>query len=70
MSFRIENAIYIHHGEKSDGNGQSIKQDRIKNFDETTIHMSKMNAIYFMCITGYNSLYLCIMIKHLRRIIN
>ena len=32
----------------------------------TTIHLSKMNAIYFMYITGYNSLYLCIIIKHLR----
>ena len=32
----------------------------------TTIHVSKMNVIYFMYITGYNSLYLCIMIKHLR----
>ena len=28
----------------------------------TTIHVSKMNVIYFMYITGYNSLYLCIMI--------
>ena len=32
----------------------------------TIIHMSKMNVIYLMYITGYNSLYLCIMIKHLR----
>ena len=28
----------------------------------TTIHVCKMNVIYFMYITGYNSLYLCIMI--------
>jgi hypothetical protein len=26
-----------------------------------TIHVCKMNAIYFMYITGYNSLFLCIM---------
>ena len=26
----------------------------------------KMNVIYFMYITGYNSLFQCIMIKHLR----
>ena len=32
----------------------------------TTIHVSKMNVIYFMYITGYNSLYLCIMIKRLK----
>ena len=31
-----------------------------------TIRVLKMNVIYFMSITGYNSLYLCIMIKHLR----
>jgi transposase-like protein len=35
-----------------------------------TIHVyKKMNAIYFMYITGYNSLYLCIMIQHLLIII-
>ena len=35
----------------------------------TTIHVWKMNAIYFMYITGYNTLYLCIMIQYQRRII-
>ena len=35
----------------------------------TTIHVWKINVIYFMYITGYNSLYQCIMIQHLRRII-
>ena len=35
----------------------------------TTIHVCKMNAIYFMYITGYNSLFLCIMIQHLRIIL-
>ena len=34
----------------------------------TAIHVCKMNGIYFMHITGYNSLFLCIMILHLRRI--
>ena len=40
-------------------------KDRTENL-MITIHVSKMNVIYFMYITGYNSLYLCIMIKHLR----
>ena len=30
----------------------------------TTFHVSEMNVIYFMYITGYNSLYLCIMIQN------
>jgi integrase len=32
----------------------------------TTIHAFKMNVIYFMYITGYNSLFQCTMIQHLR----
>ena len=35
----------------------------------TTIHVSKMNVFYFMYITGYNCLYICIMIKHLKIIL-
>jgi hypothetical protein len=30
----------------------------------TIIHVCKMNVHYFMYITGYNSLYLCIIIQH------
>ena len=32
----------------------------------TTIHVDKWNVIYFMYITGYNSLFQCTMIQHLR----
>src|SRR5574342_16813 len=39
-------------------------KDRIESFDDYYPCMQKkMNAIYFMYITGYNSLYLCIMIQ-------
>jgi putative transposase len=38
-------------------------KDRIENFDGYYPCMQKMNAIYFMYITGYNSLYLCIIIQ-------
>ena len=31
-----------------------------------TIRVLKMNVIYFMYITGYNSLFQCTMIQHLR----
>ena len=48
--------------EKSNGKCQSIFQRQDREFWLTTIHVSKMNVIYFMYITGYNSLYLCIMI--------
>ncbi len=38
-------------------------KDRIENFDDYSIHVcKKRNVIYFMYITGYNSLYPCIMI--------
>ena len=40
-------------------------KDRTESFDDYYL-WSKMNVIYFMYITGYNSLYLCIMIKHLK----
>jgi hypothetical protein len=43
-------------------------KDRTENFD-ISIHVSEMNAIYYMYITGYNSLFLCIMIQHLRIIL-
>ncbi|HET7643853.1 MAG TPA: hypothetical protein VFK40_10120, partial [Nitrososphaeraceae archaeon] len=41
-------------------------KDRIELFDVITIHVPEMNAIDFIYITGYNSLYLCITIQHLR----
>ena len=41
-------------------------KDRIESFDVITIHVPEMNAIDFMYITGYNSLYQCTMIKHLK----
>jgi transposase-like protein len=38
-------------------------KDRIENLLMITIRVCKLNAIYFMYITGYKSLYLCIMIQ-------
>jgi len=32
----------------------------------TTIHVCRLNVIYYMYITGYNSLFLCITIQYLR----
>ena len=40
-------------------------EDRTKNFDDFYPCIKKMNAIYFMYITGYNSLYKCTIIQHL-----
>ena len=38
-------------------------KDRTECFDDYYPCMQKMDAIYFMCIIGYNSLYLCIIIQ-------
>jgi transposase-like protein len=38
-------------------------KDRIENLLIITIRVCKLNTIYFMYITGYNSLYLCIIIQ-------
>ena len=35
----------------------------------TTIHVCRLNVIYYMYITGYNSLFLCITIQYLRIIL-
>jgi transposase-like protein len=43
-------------------------KDRTEGFDDY-YSLWKKSAIYFMYIIGYNSLYLCIMVWHLRRII-
>jgi transposase-like protein len=46
-------------------------KDRIECFDDYSIHVGnkkKMNAIYFMYITGYNSLYPYITTQHTRMI--
>ena len=42
-------------------------KDRIESFDDYIIHVyRKTNVIYFMYITGYNSLFPYIMTQHLR----
>jgi hypothetical protein len=48
--------------EKFDGESTNILKIELSLL-MTIIHVLKMNAIYFMYITGYNSSYLCIMIQ-------
>ena len=48
----------------------NILRIKLRDLMTPTIHVRKMIAIYFMYITGYNSLFLCIMIQHLRIILS
>ena len=41
-------------------------KDRIESFDTITHVCRKANVIYFMYITGYNSLFPCILIQNLK----
>ena len=43
-------------------------KDRIENFDDY-IHACKMDVIYLMDITGYNSLFQCTMIQDTKEFI-
>ena len=62
------NTFYIHHFRKVWGRVNQYFKDRTESFDDY-YYVFKINAIYFKYITGYNSLFLGIMLQLLRRII-
>jgi hypothetical protein len=61
---RIKTLSTLAISEKFDGKSRPVF-DRIESFDDYIIHVckKKRKVTYFMCIIGYNSLYLCIMIQ-------